>query len=237
METFSALLAIYAGNLPVSGEFPAQRPVTRSFDIFFDLRRDKRLSKQSWGWWFETLSCPLWRHCNGWRRFVQSYVLSWFDIYRFTNILQGYFTGTFATILSSQMAVNQPWRMWVNIYYHSTEIDVINKHNETVFHILWDVLYCHCVPGSWFNIKMPSYQYRKYHCGDKTILRPSYLHNEISYTGKTASLYWVRAQVLYMTYHNWDHMRIIEFQNTSISLLTICSGWQKPPQKLHINGL
>ena len=52
------------GNSPVSGEFPAQRPVTRSFDIFFDLRLNKRLSKQSWGWWFETLSCPLWRPCN-----------------------------------------------------------------------------------------------------------------------------------------------------------------------------
>ena len=40
---------------------------------------------------------------------------------------------------------------------------------------------------------MPSYQYRKSHCGDKTILRPSYLHNGISYTGKMASLYWIRA--------------------------------------------
>ena len=64
METFSALLAICAGNSPVPGEFPAQRPVTRSFDVFFDLRLNKRLSKQSWGWWFETLSCPLWRYCN-----------------------------------------------------------------------------------------------------------------------------------------------------------------------------
>ena len=38
METFSELLAICAGNSPVTGEFPAQRPVTRSFDVFFDLR-------------------------------------------------------------------------------------------------------------------------------------------------------------------------------------------------------
>ena len=64
METFSALLAICAGNSPVSGEFPAQRPVTRSFDVFFDLRLNIWLSKQSWGWWFETPSRPLWRHCN-----------------------------------------------------------------------------------------------------------------------------------------------------------------------------
>ena len=49
-------------------------------------------------------------------------------------------------------------------------------------------------PGPRFNIKMTSYQYRKSHCGDKTILRPSYLHNGISYTGKTTSLRWIRAQ-------------------------------------------
>ena len=49
METFSALLAICAENSPVPGEFPAQRPVTRSFDIFFDLCLNKRLSKQPWG--------------------------------------------------------------------------------------------------------------------------------------------------------------------------------------------
>ena len=42
---------VCAGNSPVPGEFPAQRPVTRSFDVFFDLRLNKRLSKQSWGWW------------------------------------------------------------------------------------------------------------------------------------------------------------------------------------------
>ena len=64
METSSALLAICAGNSPASGEFPAQRPVTRSFDVFFDLGLNKRLRTQSRGWWFETLSCPLWRHRN-----------------------------------------------------------------------------------------------------------------------------------------------------------------------------
>ena len=64
METFSALLAICAGNSPVTGEFPPQRPVTRNFDVFFDLRLNKRLSKHWWGWWFETPSCSLWRHCN-----------------------------------------------------------------------------------------------------------------------------------------------------------------------------
>ena len=64
METFSALLALCAGNSPVTGEFPTQRPVTRCFDVFFDLRLNERLIKQSWGWWFETPSRSLWRHCN-----------------------------------------------------------------------------------------------------------------------------------------------------------------------------
>ena len=64
METFSALLVICAGNSPVPGEFPTQRPVTRGFDVLYDLRPNKRLSKQTRGWWFETLSCSLWRHCN-----------------------------------------------------------------------------------------------------------------------------------------------------------------------------
>ena len=65
METFSALLAICARNSQAAGEFPAQRPVTRSFDVFFDLRLYKRLSKQSQGWWFETPYHLIWRHCNG----------------------------------------------------------------------------------------------------------------------------------------------------------------------------
>ena len=50
IETFSTLLAICVGNSPVTGEFHAQRPVTRRFDVFFDLRLNNRLSKQSWGW-------------------------------------------------------------------------------------------------------------------------------------------------------------------------------------------
>ena len=64
METFSVSLALCAGNSLVTGEFPSQGPVSRSYDVFFDLRLNKRLSKQSWGWWFETLSRLLLRHCN-----------------------------------------------------------------------------------------------------------------------------------------------------------------------------
>ena len=99
METFSAQLAICAGNSPVPGEFPTQRPVTRRFDVFFDLHLNKWLSKQSWGWWFETLSWSLWRHCNGhneWFLIIQNnqfYIhvhneFVWHDIeYVFTNFV------------------------------------------------------------------------------------------------------------------------------------------------------
>ena len=63
METLSALLAPCAENSPLTSEFSSQRPVTRSFDIFFDLRLNKHLGKQSWGWWFETPLRSLWRRC------------------------------------------------------------------------------------------------------------------------------------------------------------------------------
>ena len=69
------------GEFTGPGEFPTQRPVTPSFDAFFDLRLNKRLSKQPWGWWFETPSWSLWRQCNavGGQHFVYLLQLSlWF---------------------------------------------------------------------------------------------------------------------------------------------------------------
>ena len=64
MKLFPVLLALCAGNSPVTGEFPAQRQVTLSFDVFFDLRRNPKLSKQWRCWWFEIPSHSLWHHCN-----------------------------------------------------------------------------------------------------------------------------------------------------------------------------
>ena len=83
METLSALLALWAGNSPATGEFPTQKPVTRTFDVFFDLRPDKRLSKQPWGWWIETPSWSLWRHCN-----VEYYKYRLFCIFKCIPLLQ-----------------------------------------------------------------------------------------------------------------------------------------------------
>ena len=70
------------------GEFPAQRPLTRSFDGIFDLRLHKRLSKQSWGRWFETSSRPLWRHFNDESR---------------------------AQDLTTQMSCSAPCTRWINV--------------------------------------------------------------------------------------------------------------------------
>ena len=61
----------HCGEFTGLGEFPTQRPVTRNFHVFFDLRLNKQLSKQSSGWWFETPSRPLWRHGN-----VQDYMFT-----------------------------------------------------------------------------------------------------------------------------------------------------------------
>ena len=100
METFSALLTICAGNTPVTGEFPSQRPVTRSFDVFFDLRLNKRLSKQS---------CPLWRHCNDRHDFSFHYDWS------LLNYLPGYSS---ECVPSWQSSYSGPyprvWRYWLH---------------------------------------------------------------------------------------------------------------------------
>ena len=65
MKTLSTLLALFERNPPVTGGFPSQRPVTRSFDVFFDLRLSNWFSGQSIRRWFETPSRSLWCFCNG----------------------------------------------------------------------------------------------------------------------------------------------------------------------------
>ena len=95
-----------------------------------------------------------------------------------------------------------------------------NKMNMSNFflnrgHERKQVWWCKCV-GCWisltsgplFTIKLSSYQYRKSHCGDKTVVRSSYLHNGISYTGETKSFHWIRALVLY-SLSRWTSYRKI----------------------------
>ena len=80
-------------------------------------------------------------------------------------------------------------------------------------------------PGPWLIIKMLSYQYRKAHYGDKTILRPSYLHNEISYTGKTASLYWSGALVAQICASEPGHQWFISIAQCKTEAPPLLTHW------------
>ena len=85
METFSMLLALYVGNSQVTGELLSQRPVTRSFDVFFDLRLNRWLSKQLRLWWFEMPLRSLWHHWNDcwWQFYIWKYFKRKFHIWRY----------------------------------------------------------------------------------------------------------------------------------------------------------
>ena len=90
-----------------------------------------------------------------------------------------------------------PWEILSVLCSQDIVIGLVQDSSNSIANAL-ELLQSCTKPSMWwsgprFNIKMPCYQYRKSHCGDKTILRPSYLHNGISYTGKMASLYWIRA--------------------------------------------
>ena len=80
--SISALLALCTGNLPPTGELSPRRPVTRSFDVFFDRRLNTRLSKQSRRRWFEMSSPSLWHNCNAlqenyWCNYLLMFKLHW----------------------------------------------------------------------------------------------------------------------------------------------------------------
>ena len=87
--------------------------------------------------------------------------------------------------------------------------------------VWWIETLCLMYSGPWLNIQMMSCQYRKYHCGDKTILQPSYLHSRISYTRKM-SLYWMVS--LLFRFAIWSHPMAlvkIQIQMTHMSTHTI----------------
>ena len=102
------------GEFAGPGEFPTQRPVTRSFDVFFDLRPNKRLSKQSPGWWFETLSRPFWRHRNvtllNAVRWMYIYIYIWLKTTKVSRVfyMHAYGAHAFDPIISSD-CLQQFW--------------------------------------------------------------------------------------------------------------------------------
>ena len=96
-------------------EFTTQRPVTRSFDVFFDLRPNKRLSKQSCGWWFETPSRPLWRHDNAsklWLPAIWSNAESVFMSWGHINALERKMTPIWSTTPRAFLKQRSNERFW-----------------------------------------------------------------------------------------------------------------------------
>ena len=138
METFSTLLAFRAGNSPVTGEFPAQRPVTRSFDVSFDLR-NQQLSNQWRHWWFETPSRSLLRHCIVYTTVVL--IVSCFNV---TALYNDYL------YLYKQLPV-LVWGIWVKLPRCMSEINhkhmraIWNLHPSTCMYIYIYIYMCVCV--------------------------------------------------------------------------------------------
>ena len=139
----SVLQALCMGNSPVTGEFLSQRPATRSFDVFFELCLNKRLSKQSWCWCFETSSCPLWRHCNGDAfRGMYTTVLWWVSFHgpmgRSTPALCGTLSQSQRQPLFSRLAPCSSLSFWMGGMITYLEIQIV----------LWGPSWCFRVP--WF---------------------------------------------------------------------------------------
>ena len=115
----SPLLALCAGNSPVTGEFPSQSSVTWSFDVFFDLRLNQRLSKQSLGWWIEAQSRSLWRHCNVCTRFCWALFCS-------SHVVSRWLTQGVYLSVSWMLVITYLWRNFIwkngpaNIYINTT---------------------------------------------------------------------------------------------------------------------
>ena len=147
MEIFSALLAICAGNSPVTGEFPTQRPVTWSFDVYFDLRPNERLSKQWWGWWFETLFRSLWRHRN-------VYLSMPLQI---RELLNGYIPPVWGMITYPCLKFSAGSYLLVSVHHMAATRGLFYQHDLTfipawisyyIHHKVWDEITC---PFPYFN--------------------------------------------------------------------------------------
>ena len=100
-------------------EFPAQTPATRSFDVFFDLRLNKRLSKQWWGWWFETPSHPLWRHYSD-KGFGRPWIYIYIYIYMVHRV----------TVWSSTYYDGEATYTSDSLQWHHNERDGVSYHRR-----------------------------------------------------------------------------------------------------------
>ena len=128
--------------------------MTRSFDVFFDLRLNKGLSKQSWGWWFETPSGSLWRHCNdigaiwglpqchwtiknhgefGNESLAPTFYIRWLEVPK---------CNVWLDIMSLLFPIGIEWRVWHYLLH-------IYLLHEWILRVKY-FLYCACVYRSFF---------------------------------------------------------------------------------------
>ena len=140
METFSVLLAICEGILPLTGEFPSQRPVTLSFDVFFHMHLNKWLNKQSWGWWFEMPSCSLWRQCNAipsWVSCGVSFVSIFEENY---SLIKRFVDSHNSHLMACPWGPNMECFQWVQIFIWQ---DPGGPHVGPMNFAIWDMVLWH----------------------------------------------------------------------------------------------
>ena len=161
METFFALLAFCVGNSPVTGEFLSQRPVTRGFDVFFDLHLSKQLSKKSRRRWFETTWRWLWRHYNEIRN-EEDYSLSSKSIYTvaFATCLTTFFSmvqiGQIVQLLThwgryKMAAISQT--ILSNSFSWMKMLEFRLKFHQNLFHRVQFTIFQHCLKQWWLDYR------------------------------------------------------------------------------------
>ena len=76
--------------------------------------------------------------------------------------------------------ISYTWKM-TSLYWPRAMLECLRSVKKIPWSVIrhWSTLsllmsWC---PGPWFSKKMLSYQYRKSHCGDKTVIKSSYLHS------------------------------------------------------------
>ena len=126
------------GEFTGPGEFPAQWPVTRGIDVFFDLRLNERLGKQSWGWWFETLSCPLWRHRNVLGSLYRARQPCWCSMCKLRKVASLHLSAYLANHRSTSWytyPVHISWYQW------DRRLAFTNHHHVSIASVVCSILY------------------------------------------------------------------------------------------------
>ena len=131
METFSAVLAFVRGihRSPVNSPHKGQWHGALMFSLICAL--NKRLKKQSWGWWFETPSRSLWRHCNVAQRSTMPFpmVSSWHAWRRFPHCYGRGFLSQRVVMRSFEQAIKEKIELTVTW----DDVTLIWRHCDVIF--------------------------------------------------------------------------------------------------------